>query len=282
MLPPEIWVNDCSQEGPRPSGWALSLYPRRSERLRILRQNQALVVQTPGTPMPPWVSPFGGGLAEVQPLNLPPIDPSLVSSMGTGHINDFNLGSWVPEQDTNGYQIDQQPGNRLIAPVNPLKRKFSADAQEVDNGNQNGEYHLAEESGDTLNTEGVDDRISQQPHNTLAAPVNLLKCKTSVAAQEWNRRKDNGEYSSALDELMQYQGLEEVKQHFLDIKSKVNICQKQDPDGDMNVLKLERFNVVFQGNPGTGGHAMLSAGCLLMRLTYILCERQDNRRSIIR
>ncbi|KAH8801454.1 ATPase, AAA family protein [Xylogone sp. PMI_703] len=46
---------------------------------------------------------------------------------------------------------------------------------------------------------------------------------------------------------MQYQGLEEVKQQFLDIKTKVDICNKQGRD-----LSEHRFNIVFQGNPGTG------------------------------
>lgn len=145
--------------------------------------------------------------------------------------------------------------------MSPLKRKLSAAAQEWDNGNQNGEYYLVEESGDSFNTKGSGGQNSQQPQNTLAAQMNLLKRKVSVAAQEWYSRKHNGESSSVLDELMQYQGLEEVKQHFLDIKSKVDICDKQDPDGEMNVLKSERFNVVFQGNPGTGGHAVISACC---------------------
>ncbi|RSM09364.1 hypothetical protein CEP52_004209 [Fusarium oligoseptatum] len=51
---------------------------------------------------------------------------------------------------------------------------------------------------------------------------------------------------------MEYQGLEEVKQRFLDIKSKVDVYKEQDPDGELNRLKSERFNIVFQGNPGTG------------------------------
>lgn len=83
-----------------------------------------------------------------------------------------------------------------------------------------------------------------------------FKRKESAAAWEWDQRKQRGEVSSVLDKLMQYQGLEEVKQHFLDVKSKVEICKEQDPDGTMNVLNSERFNVVFQGNPGTGAHQM--------------------------
>lgn len=170
----------------------------------------------------------GGSLVESLSFNVPPIDPSRVSSIGIGYTNIVNFGSWDIRQDTNWYQIDQQLGNKLTAPVNPLKRKVSA------------------------------------------------------AAQEWSSRKNNGESSSALDELMQYQGLEEVKQYFLDIKSKVDICDKQDPYRKINVLKLERFNAVFQGSPGTGAHAVISSCCVLLRLTYILCKRQDDGRSIIR
>ncbi|KAI0546688.1 P-loop containing nucleoside triphosphate hydrolase protein [Xylaria curta] len=50
-----------------------------------------------------------------------------------------------------------------------------------------------------------------------------------------------------IDELMRLEGLEEVKQMFLDILSKVEIYKEQGKD-----LKKERFNIVFQGNPGTG------------------------------
>lgn len=55
------------------------------------------------------------------------------------------------------------------------------------------------------------------------------------------------ESNDVLDELMQYEGLEEIKQQFLDIKSKVDVCKEQG-----RALDSERFNVVFQGNPGTG------------------------------
>ncbi|KAI5920093.1 hypothetical protein F4810DRAFT_448501 [Camillea tinctor] len=55
------------------------------------------------------------------------------------------------------------------------------------------------------------------------------------------------DYVAVMDKLMKLKGLEEVKQTFLDILAKVEICKKQGRD-----LKKERFNVVFQGNPGTG------------------------------
>jgi len=42
-------------------------------------------------------------------------------------------------------------------------------------------------------------------------------------------------------------GLEEVKQQVLAINAKVETCKRQGID-----LREERFNIVFQGNPGTG------------------------------
>ncbi|KAK3983876.1 cbxX protein [Cladorrhinum sp. PSN332] len=70
----------------------------------------------------------------------------------------------------------------------------------------------------------------------------------SDAAREWERRKrEHKEENDVMDELMGYVGLEDVKKQFLDIKSKVDICKEQG-----RKLNKERFNVVFQGNPGTG------------------------------
>ncbi|KAI1091899.1 P-loop containing nucleoside triphosphate hydrolase protein [Rostrohypoxylon terebratum] len=70
----------------------------------------------------------------------------------------------------------------------------------------------------------------------------------SKASQDWDSRKsEEEEANDTLDELMQYQGLEAVKQQFLEIKAKVDCCLEQGRD-----LKSERFNIIFQGNPGTG------------------------------
>lgn len=69
----------------------------------------------------------------------------------------------------------------------------------------------------------------------------------SAAADEWNRQKQNGIKNEAIDDLMKLVGLEEVKQMFLDIKAKVDICREQGVSP-----ANERCNIVFQGNPGTG------------------------------
>ncbi|KAK1255081.1 hypothetical protein MKX08_009076 [Trichoderma sp. CBMAI-0020] len=82
----------------------------------------------------------------------------------------------------------------------------------------------------------------------IRRPERQFQLAQSSAAQEWKTRKKlYDEASSVLDKLMDYQGLEEVKQHFLDIKSQVKTCLKQGRD-----LKKQRFNIVFQGSPGTG------------------------------
>ncbi|KAI1462797.1 P-loop containing nucleoside triphosphate hydrolase protein [Annulohypoxylon moriforme] len=104
-------------------------------------------------------------------------------------------------------------------------------------------------------TEPLDSKdIVNQPHLHSPAPSQVphtkspFKDEPSKAIQEWNKRKSqHGEANTVLDVLMEYQGLEEVKQQFLDIKSKVDCCKEQGRD-----IKSERFNIVFQGNPGTG------------------------------
>ncbi|KAI0186841.1 hypothetical protein EV127DRAFT_500144 [Xylaria flabelliformis] len=69
----------------------------------------------------------------------------------------------------------------------------------------------------------------------------------SSAKQEWIDRKTRAsETNTLLDELMEYEGLQQVKQQFLDIKSKINISKEQGRQ-----LSSERLNIVFQGNLGT-------------------------------
>lgn len=84
---------------------------------------------------------------------------------------------------------------------------------------------------------------------TLPAPTtNPFGTIASSAAIEWELRKQrNDEQNCVIDELMGYVGLEEVKWQFLAIKSKVDVCKEQGRNP-----KKERFNIIFQGNPGTG------------------------------
>lgn len=91
---------------------------------------------------------------------------------------------------------------------------------------------------------GVDDEIDPYPNNRF-------KGNASPAQREWDRLKAEGFKSSEIDELMEMVGLEEVKRQFIAIKVKVETCKRQGAD-----LKNERFNIIFQGNPGTGKHPL--------------------------
>ncbi|KAF8462321.1 P-loop containing nucleoside triphosphate hydrolase protein, partial [Kalaharituber pfeilii] len=72
--------------------------------------------------------------------------------------------------------------------------------------------------------------------------------KDSPAAREWMRLKSvDGAQSDAIDELMQLTGLEKVKDWFLGMWAKVQVCKVQGV-----ALERERFHAIFQGNPGTG------------------------------
>ncbi|KAK4667573.1 hypothetical protein QC763_311530 [Podospora pseudopauciseta] len=72
---------------------------------------------------------------------------------------------------------------------------------------------------------------------------------TSESKAEWEflKHSEPGTYSKALDELMAMIGLEDVKQEFLNIKSKVDTALRQDVS-----LAKERFSCSMLGNPGTG------------------------------
>ncbi|KAJ3578234.1 hypothetical protein NPX13_g2332 [Xylaria arbuscula] len=75
-----------------------------------------------------------------------------------------------------------------------------------------------------------------------------FKPRVSPAKEEWDRRKtQNDEENEFIDELMTYEGLEEVKRQFLNIKSMIEVSKQSG-----HRLSSGRFNIVLQGNPGTG------------------------------
>ncbi|KIY50066.1 P-loop containing nucleoside triphosphate hydrolase protein [Fistulina hepatica ATCC 64428] len=70
----------------------------------------------------------------------------------------------------------------------------------------------------------------------------------SQAEVEWKRQKEvDGSHSAAIDKIMSMVGLEEVKQHILTTKAKIDLSIRQNIS-----TKKERFNAAFLGNPGTG------------------------------
>lgn len=77
---------------------------------------------------------------------------------------------------------------------------------------------------------------------------NGLSTWTSSARDEWEHQKEfEGARNEALDSLMDMIGLEDVKDKFLSIKSRVDtaVCQNID-------VSQERFGAALLGNPGTG------------------------------
>lgn len=71
---------------------------------------------------------------------------------------------------------------------------------------------------------------------------------TSDAKEDWEyQKKFEGASNSALDQLMNMIGLENLKEDFLGIKTKIDTAVRQDVD-----MTKERFGTALLGNPGTG------------------------------
>lgn len=70
----------------------------------------------------------------------------------------------------------------------------------------------------------------------------------SLPKEEWEHQKmfENAR-NDALDEMMSMIGLDNIKDQFLSVKSKVDTTVRQNVD-----LKGERFGAALLGNPGTG------------------------------
>jgi hypothetical protein len=100
------------------------------------------------------------------------------------------------------------------------------------------------------------------PTRTNSRSGQPFKLRPSPSAEEWQRQKALGAVNPAIDELMDMIGLEEVKRQVLNIKAKVEVCKRQRVD-----LRSERFNIIFQGNPGTG-LSIIKAIQMAMMLTY--------------
>ncbi len=81
-----------------------------------------------------------------------------------------------------------------------------------------------------------------------AGDTQAVHGSTSEAQQDWESQKDvEGAVNPALDGLMSMIGLEDVKEQFFEIKSKVDLLVRQHLS-----IEKERFGAVLQGNPGTG------------------------------
>ncbi|KAK3117363.1 hypothetical protein LTR53_001353 [Teratosphaeriaceae sp. CCFEE 6253] len=97
----------------------------------------------------------------------------------------------------------------------------------------------------SINTSHVNSTPPQAAPSTVEDIVSLLPSK---ARSDWEFQKQmEGARSESLDALMDMIGLENVKNHFLEIKARVDLAVRQGTD-----MKKTRFGTAFLGNPGTG------------------------------
>ncbi|KAH8691554.1 P-loop containing nucleoside triphosphate hydrolase protein [Talaromyces proteolyticus] len=114
--------------------------------------------------------------------------------------------------------------------------------------------HNATQPPPTTNTAANDKKYlapqQSETNNRKASAVSTPSARNeSASAVEWERQKRvEGEHNAALDDLMALSGLEEVKEKFLDIKTKIETAARQGID-----VKKERMGMVMLGNPGTAG-----------------------------
>jgi hypothetical protein len=95
--------------------------------------------------------------------------------------------------------------------------------------------------GPAISTPGQ--HLNLREHIEAAAEHNRSPSKT-----EWQRQKDQeNAHNTAIDNIMEMIGLEDVKAQVLRIKAKVETSIRQGTD-----LRKERLGLVLLGNPGTG------------------------------
>ncbi|MCJ1462518.1 hypothetical protein MMC07_001120 [Pseudocyphellaria aurata] len=98
------------------------------------------------------------------------------------------------------------------------------------------------------NTDHNQSAHNSKPKNPIPIVPTCTR-KESAAKKDWQHQKDvQGAKNDAIDAIMEMIGLEDVKSQILRIKDKIDVGIRQN-----TISKGERYNVVFQGNPGTAG-----------------------------
>ncbi|RYP32534.1 hypothetical protein DL767_005146 [Monosporascus sp. MG133] len=120
------------------------------------------------------------------------------------------------------------------------------------------EWKELEESRSTSNKEVPDDDESiYNPFDFKATPSKAKPSESSLDSSSvlrdmsannlWERMKNQGDKSDALDRLMALVGLENVKIQFLKIKATIDAARRR-----KGWLRRQDLNMAFLGNPGTG------------------------------
>ncbi|KAJ6619746.1 P-loop containing nucleoside triphosphate hydrolase protein [Mycena sp. CBHHK59/15] len=103
------------------------------------------------------------------------------------------------------------------------------------------------QQGDAAPATGPTPDTASHSRNSTSRPPMPSGLK-STSQEEWERQKRmEGAQNEAIEAIMNMIGLEDVKSQVLKIKHKIDLVKRQNA-----TLNDERFNVVLQGNPGTG------------------------------
>lgn len=117
---------------------------------------------------------------------------------------------------------------------------------------------LAQDNIGVAQNPSSDGALSKATSSSKFIPRPFPRLPPSPSAQEWKRQKEvQGKSNSAVDNIMDMTGLEEVKKQVLKITAKIDASTRQNAS-----IKQERFNVVLLGNPGTGSY-FSSSDCIL-------------------
>lgn len=125
---------------------------------------------------------------------------------------------------------------------------------ESDGSGDDSDRDTDRESESDMEIEVVEPAVEPNDANLKQAyPPKLFIIKESEVNKKWQNKQYKGNLKKAIDKLMKLIGLEEVKQQSLDLISKAKIAKRQ----GKNRMRDQRFNIVFQGNPGTGENIRL-------------------------
>lgn len=130
-------------------------------------------------------------------------------------------------------QLQKLKEDRKMASKVSEKPRLDGKLQKLDVSSEGKALHAIEHP--SMDSQSSNDSVSDERE---ASPAEL----------EWERQKTiESQSNGAIDKLMNMVGLEQVKQHVLDIKGQIEIQKRQGVD-----MARKRFHVAFLGNPGTG------------------------------
>lgn len=239
--------------------------PDQVERFQVETDDNSLA--EPVIVIPPGISLFD---------ELPPLPDSPVESIGTTENRLPTLTFDQHHDDSSNPLPSKSPA---VAPASdelpaPLAEDSGSDwvtSSDEDDDERNTKskperFKRAKKSRVTNSKKDSDDAESSEddesihnpfdfegtPSSSNDDPITSSPDSSSVfqdtsAKNLWERMKNQGEMSDALDRLMALEGLEDVKIQFLKIKATIDAARER-----KGCLRRRDLNMAFLGNPGTG------------------------------